>query len=117
MRFLGAFTGNLGRCSVFEAEVFGYILAMEFAARHGWTNIWLESDSSSALFVFKNGSLVPIRLRNRWHNARELNIQVISSHIYREGNRCADRLANFGHSVVGEVWLTALPSEFQQVFF
>lgn len=68
--FLGAFTCNLGRCSVFEAEVFGYILAIEFAAHHGWSNLWLESDSSSALLVFKNVSLVPIHLRNRWHNAR-----------------------------------------------
>jgi len=97
--------------------VFGYILAMEFAAHHGWSNIWLERDSSSALLVFKNVSLVPILLRNRWHNARSLNIQVISSHIYREGNRCADSLANLGHFVVGEVWLSPLPSEFQQDFF
>jgi ribonuclease HI len=115
--FLGAFTCNLGPCSVFDAEVFGYILSMEFAAQQGWTNIWLESDSSSARLAFKNVSLVPIRLRNRWHNACALNIQVICSHIYREGNRCADRLANLGHSVVGEVWLPSLPSEFQQDFF
>ena len=110
--FLGAFACNLGRCSVFEAKVSGYILAMEYAAQHGWTNICLESDSFSALLVFKNSSLVPILLRNRWHNARELNVQVISSHIFREGNICADRLAIFGHSVVGEVWLSTLPSEF-----
>jgi len=72
--FLGAFTCNLGGCSVFEAEVSGYILALEYAAQHGWTNVWLESDSSSALHVFKNISLVPILLRNRWHNARNLHI-------------------------------------------
>ena len=115
--FLGAFTCNLGRCSVFDAEVSGYSLALEYAAQHGWTNIWLESDSSSTLQVFKNISLVPILLRNRWHNAHTLNVHVISSHIFREGNTCADRLANLGHSVVGEVWLSALPSKFQQDFF
>jgi len=93
-----------------------YILALKYAAQDGWTNIWLESDSSSALHVFKNISLVHILLRNRWHNARTLNVQVISSHIFREGNTCADRLANLGHSVVGEVWLSALPSEIQHDF-
>lgn len=115
--FLGAFVGNLGRCSVFDTEVSGFILVMEHAALHGWYNIWLESDASSALMVFKNPSLVPILLRNRWHNARTLNVQVISSHIFREGNVCVDRLANLGHSVVGEVWLSTLPSDFHQVFY
>lgn len=61
-------------------------------------------------------SLVHIHLRNRWHNARALNIHAISSHIYREGNKCADSVANLGHSIVGEVWLSVLPSEFQQDF-
>jgi ribonuclease HI len=115
--FLGAFAANLGRCSVLETEVTAYILAMEYAAHHGWSHIWLESDSSTALLVFNNSSLVPIILRNRWHNARALNVQVLSSHIYREGNICADKLAHYGHSVVGEVWLSALPSEFHQDFY
>jgi ribonuclease HI len=50
--FLGAFTCNMGSFSVFEVEVFGFIIALEFAAQHGWSNVWLESDSSSALQVF-----------------------------------------------------------------
>ena len=97
--------------------MFGYILALEYVAHHGWTNVWLESDSSNALHVFKNISLVLILLRNWWLNARNLHIQVISSHIFQEGNMCADRLANLGHSVVGQVWMSALPSEFQQNIF
>jgi len=61
--------------------------------------------------------LVPILLRNWWHNARSLHIQALSSHIFREGNRYADGLANMGHSVVGEVWLSVLPSHLQQDFY
>jgi len=113
---LGAFTCNMGSCSIFDAEVLGYIIALEFAAQHGWSNIWLENDSTSALQVFHNVLLVPILLRNRWHNARSLHIQVISYHIFREGNRCADGLANMGHSVVGELWLSVLPSIFSRIF-
>ena len=56
-------------------------------------------------------------LRNRWHNASNLGIQVISSHIYREGNCCADKLANMGHSVQGSVWLSSLPAELNVDFF
>jgi hypothetical protein len=89
----------------------GIIFAIEFAARKGWRNIWLESDSTSALLIFSNSLLVPIMLRNRWHNAHNLGIQVFSSHIYREGNCCADKLANLGHSLVGAVWLDTLQDE------
>jgi len=99
--FRGAFVCNIGTQSVFYAEVMTIIFAIEYAARHGWRNIWLESDSTNALRIFSNTLLVPMLLRNRWHNARNLGIQVISSHIFREGNCCADYLANLGHSVEG----------------
>jgi len=72
----------------------------------------LESDSTStALLTFSYPSLVPFLLRNRWHNARTLGIHIISSHIFREGNSCADRLANLGHAISGSVWLDSLPLE------
>jgi len=95
--YLGAFASNIGTSSVFFAEVSGYILALEYAATNGWKNIWLESDSTSALAIFKIDYLVPVLLRNRWHNARSQGLQVIASHIFREGNSCADLLANLGH--------------------
>jgi len=96
--FLGAFTCNLDLDTIFSSEIQGFIFALEFAAQNGWTNIWLESDSTSTIVVFKTASLVPILLRNRWHNACRLGVQVISSHICREGNVCADMLANMGHA-------------------
>jgi ribonuclease HI len=111
------FSCNLGHATVFSSKVQGIIFAMEFAALHGWTNIWLECDSTSAIDVFKSPSLVPIMLRNRWHNACRLGVQVISSHIYREGNVCADRLANVGHSITGTVWHSTLPPELSYDFF
>jgi len=96
--------------------VLGIILAIEYAARQGWRNIWLESDSTSALLVFAKPMLVPIMLRNRWQNARLLGIQVISSHIFREGNRCAYKLASIGHAIAGVVWTDTLPADVHPVF-
>jgi len=61
--------------------------------------------------IFSNSLLVPIMLRNRWHNARQLGIHVISSHIFPEGNCCANKLASMGHSSVGVVWLDTLPND------
>ena len=95
----------------------GIILALEYAAQKGWRNAWIESDSTSALLIFSHPSLVPIMLRNRWHNASRLGVQVISSHIYREGNSCADKLAFLGHSAIGAVWLDRLPTVLSLDFF
>jgi ribonuclease HI len=115
--FRGAFYSNIGIQSVFYAEVMGIIIAIENAAKYNWTHLWIESDSTSALRIFSNSSLVPMMLRNRWYNARNLGVQVISSHIYREGNNCADKLANLGHSIVGDIWLDNLPAALNIDFF
>ncbi|XP_024630075.1 uncharacterized protein [Medicago truncatula] len=115
--FLGAFSCNIGLASVFHAETLAFILALEHAAHHGWRNLWLESDSTSALMIFSNSSLVQWLLRNRWHNAQRLGIQVISSHILHEGNRCADNLANMGHGIQGSIWLETLPTELHLDFY
>jgi len=56
-------------------------------------------------------------LRNRWHNAPQLGIQVISSHIFREGNSCADKLANMGQDITGAVWIDTLPTSVGLDFF
>ena len=37
--------------------------------------------------------------------------------MFREGNCCADKLANYGHYVVDTVWLDSLPTELAQDFF
>ena len=106
--FMGCFASNLGAISVFEAELQGIIIALENAARFNWKNIWVESDSSSAVLAFKNSDLIPFRLRNHWHNC-QLGITVVCSHIYREGNCCADRLGALGHGVFGLAWFDRLP--------
>jgi len=63
------------------------------------------------------GSLVPWLLRNRWHNARGLGVQVISSHIFREGNSCVDKLAEMGHVIQGSIWFDTLPAELHMYFY
>jgi len=102
--YMGGFSANLGDCSVFEVEIMGFIFAMELAARHHWRFIWIEGDSTSALLSFSNPSLVSIWWRNRWHNCFSHGMQILSSHIFREGNGCADKLACHGHAVTDLVW-------------
>nr|ABD32287.2 Polynucleotidyl transferase, Ribonuclease H fold [Medicago truncatula] len=72
--------------------------AIELASSMGFFNIWLQSDSQLVILAFKSISIVPWALRNRWENCLKLThrMRFCATHIYREGNTCADSLANFG---------------------
>ena len=56
--FLSAFACNLGIDSIFSSEIQGFLFTLEFAAQNGWSHIWLESDSTSALMAFKKPYVV-----------------------------------------------------------
>jgi len=77
---------------------------MEYVAHHNWTRLWLETDSTGAVNAFKNPSLIPLRLHNHWHNCTHNGLMVICSHIYRQGNCCADTMAALGHTLDATTW-------------
>jgi len=91
------------------------MLVMEFAARHNWSRLWLESDSSCVVHAFKNHSAIPMRFRNRWHNCMQLGLFVICSHIYMEGNCCDDALASLGHDLPDTTWFHILPTSLSMI--
>ncbi|KAL8512911.1 hypothetical protein ACS0TY_019172 [Phlomoides rotata] len=79
----------------FEAELAMAFAAIVIAYEKHWTSIWLESDSSYVVnFLKTHPFLVPWRLLGQWHKARRLmdDMQIVVSHIFREGNASADRL-------------------------
>lgn len=88
------------------------MLAIEIAFDKGWHNFWLECDSKLVVEAFKSDRIVPWHLRNRWRNCLILSRHMIFfySHIYREGNACADTLASFGLSVGDFVWWDFVPN-------
>lgn len=57
--FFGGFAVNLGEVSIYEEEVMGLIVAMEFATSHGWVRIWLENDSTAAVHAFHKSYVIP----------------------------------------------------------
>jgi len=115
--FLGAFASNLGDVSTSEAELIGILIAMVYAASHSWYSLWIECDFTSAVQAFMNADIIPFRLRNRWHNCFQRGTRTLCSHLYRERNCCADKLADFGHSIMGIVWLDSLPQSLSADFF
>ena len=107
----GCFAQNLSTDSAFVAEIYGAILAIEIAKYHNWNNIWLETDSALLLMAFKNFDMIPWNLKNRWLNCIEATkgMNFLVSHIYREGNVCADALANLGLDITGFLWWQDAP--------
>jgi ribonuclease HI len=109
--FLLAFAEPLGIASSYIAELNGAIKVIEIAFDNQWNNLWLETDSMLVVNAFKNqDNCVAWPLRNRWKNAltktRQMNFLV--SHVYREGNKVADLVANFGlNAAFSTSWLLA----------
>lgn len=86
------------------------VTALEHAQRRGFTFIWLESDSTYVVAILSSFSLtVPWRLHARWRvlipYLRNIHFRV--SHVYREGNRVADYMANPAREV--GFWNNVLP--------
>jgi hypothetical protein len=113
---MGSYAQPLGTVSILHAELMAIILAIEFAAAHSWYNLLIESDSKVALSAFVNPDVVPWDLRNRWSNCSSLGLVIFHSHIYREGNICADRLASHGHTIVDALWWDSLPYFLRDLF-
>jgi len=94
--YLLGFAENVGQENAYFAQLSAAMRAIELAKMQNWMQLWLESDSSLVVKAFKNHALVPWKLRNRWRNCLRIthNMQFFATHIYREGNQCADILAN-----------------------
>jgi len=116
--FLGAFAYNLGNTNSLVAELNGAMFAIELAYQRGWNHIWLETDSMSVTLAFKSRTIVPWNLKNRWENCMYLTTRMsfFVIHVYREGNHCADQLANVGLSLNTSFWWDHVPHQIREAF-
>ncbi|XP_061993498.1 uncharacterized protein LOC133711384 [Rosa rugosa] len=109
--FLGAFCNKAQVTSAIETEILAVIEALQVAKSKGWDFLWLETDSLLIVHYFKHHEAVPWRYRVRWlnciHLAKQMHVHV--SHIFREGNCVADKLANHGALHGGPFWWSSLP--------
>lgn len=94
---VGCFTQKLGLGSALEAELSACILALDIARHRQWNKIWLESDSTDVVELLASRSMdVPENVKDSWTRAlgHLTHMEFRVSHIYREGNRVADALAD-----------------------
>jgi hypothetical protein len=68
--------------------------------------------------TFKSAAPVPWELSNKWMNCNLLssNMNFVVSYVYREGNQCADGLANIGLNIDRfTIWFD-IPSQIRSYF-
>ncbi|XVF03450.1 hypothetical protein REPUB_Repub04eG0262600 [Reevesia pubescens] len=98
--FLIGFSRKLGITTSMGAELWAIRDALKIAFNHGFSNIWLETDSQVAIHLLTNCFDKSHILYVLLHDCRclmdQLNVQI--KHTYREGNCCADMLAKNGVS-------------------
>ena len=94
------------------------VTAIEIANQRRWRNLWIETDSALVVMAFKNATLIPCNLRNRWYNCKLLlnAMNFIVSHIYREGNQCADRLAALGLTIQNLTIWSDVPLDIREFY-
>lgn len=110
----GCFAIPLGVQSALFAEMCAFMTVVEIAAQKQWFPIWLESDSSILVEkVKKKDPEVPWQIRTRWYNCLHVleNNQYFITHIYREGNKVADAVANIAFSLDDFTWWYGVPEE------
>ena len=103
----GSFAFSVGNCFAFEAELLAFIFAIEKAAEFNWSKLWIEVYSIYVLWAYRKMSVsIPWKIRQRWLNALCLanNLNVVVSHIYREGNSAADKLASSAATASLDGW-------------
>lgn len=89
----------LGIQTSMYSEIMGFIFAVELSKLKGWFSLWIESNST--LLVAKVKSLstdVPWGIRHRWRRCLWVLNEGTSciTHVYRERNQVANKLANVG---------------------
>lgn len=94
--WLCGFAKSLGCCHAFIAELWGVYLGLQIAVEHGYMRVVLQVDSQVVATMVQGShhstGLGRSLLRALLGRLSDYRIM----HIYREGNSCADVLANEG---------------------
>lgn len=116
--FLGCFSTHLGVTTTFCAELQATMEAIRIAKKRGWDHLWLECDSTLVVRACTSQDLDTWWHKSQWFNCclatHSMSFNI--SHVFREGNQCADRLANFGVTSHGSTWCDTIPDFVRELF-
>ncbi|CAL5377729.1 unnamed protein product [Camellia sinensis] len=96
--WLWGFYGKLGHCSSLEAELWAIYRSLTILFQKGIKEVGIESDSKLAISQIRDGPSHNSPYQALIEYAKFLLSRCNRSlhHTLREGNKCADKLANIG---------------------
>ncbi|GAB2231470.1 hypothetical protein Droror1_Dr00010478 [Drosera rotundifolia] len=119
--FLLGYAESIGRSSSTMAELVALRRGLELTLEHGWTSVWLEGDAKLLVDILvKKRSVRSSEAQNHVDHIKNFMLELddcMVTHIYREGNRVADKFAQIGHHLdKPKIWRHAPPNEILGVF-
>ncbi|XP_019455095.1 PREDICTED: uncharacterized protein LOC109356219 [Lupinus angustifolius] len=116
---MGCFASYFHIQNSIYAKLLAVIMAVLIAHDNGWRSIWLECDSKVVVDIFDGSKSVPWRLSNLMNKCNStlssMNFKV--THIFRQGNACADKLATYGVSSKVDTWWNYMPNFLYEDFY
>ncbi|KAB1227763.1 hypothetical protein CJ030_MR1G028910 [Morella rubra] len=114
--FLLGYAESIGTASSTIAEVAALRRGLELVLENGWNDVWLEGDYKTLIDIIVKRRQVKSAEMQRHVSDINLIIPELKNcrvtHVYREGNRAADKLAQIGHRLdKPRVWRHTPPDE------
>lgn len=114
--FILGYAEPIGRANSTIAEVAALHRGLELVLENGWSDVWLEGDAKTLIdIIAKKKSVKSAEVRR---HVRDINSIILKldnckvTHVYREGNRTADKLAQIGHHLdKPTIWRHTPPDE------
>lgn len=119
--FLLGYAEPIGKNNCFMAECTALKRGLEIVLENGWCNVWLEGDSMSLVKVLLSRKRSTKSMQHM-RVVRDIKSMIpelkgcIVSHIYREGNRAADKFASLGYGLDELcIWTKVPPDEVSKI--
>ncbi|CAL9226281.1 unnamed protein product [Arabidopsis halleri] len=112
--FLLGYSESIGEATSTMAEFAALKRGLELVLENGWMDLWLEGDAKIIMDIISKRGKLRCEKTNKHVNYINVVMPGLSncvlSHVYREGNRVADKLAKLGHQFQDpKVWRVQPP--------
>ncbi|KAL2932182.1 hypothetical protein RDABS01_037592 [Bienertia sinuspersici] len=101
--FLLGYAGSIGRTDSTVAELAALLRGLELILENRWGDVWLEGDAKALVNIITNKRTIRSLEGQRYVTHINGIIPELKNysmtHIYREGNRVADKFAQIGHQL------------------
>jgi len=120
--FLLGYSERIGQATSCVAELVAAKRGLELALENGWFNIWIEGDAKFVVDLL----MKPTRVKSKDHVEHANEIRMLASlldhfdatHISRNGNKVADKLAKLAYDVnKPKLWHGVPPAEIDRFLY